>query len=541
MAITFTPENRKQLVEYAVIAMCLTGLFITFEIRDFVYFRDYAITFEGAYRIFLGQIPYRDFGTPVGPASFVIPALFFKLFEPNWTVFLLSQQFQNACMLVLVYALLGRIGTRSITKWIALIAFSVFYLLLLTHPWYNITGAILLFAGTLCSLSSSRISILAAGLMAGLAVLAKQDFGLLTLLVAGFIVAVVSLGSDRDKILPSLNSLWNKERLRNFAINQLLFSLASVSIIFIFVMITDAEKFSYWFNYGQAPHKARSISLQSLLFGGVVGGGMALIALACNNFRLLLASIFIVAATVSRTTSGLHFTHYYFVAFLPVMIDECLRLRIQFKVLVLLVALSGTSRMMIGPLNDVYRVVESLSLNQPEHSAFDYRSISRPVVGFPTELQTFSLRTHAPPQTIDTILELKRISAEKGNIEAGSTIKILNISELTPIYAELGSTPPKGLPLWFHTKVSLFPQQIDQLVGILSGQEFDIILLQGTHEGLSESYKNFLSILKNNSSYELMRKIQNSPANASKHCEPNCQGDIFVYIKRPTAPSRQSS
>jgi hypothetical protein len=538
MTITYAPENRKPLVDYVVMAVCLACLFIAFQIRDFVYFRDYAITFEGSYRLFLGQVPYRDFGTPVGPVSFLIPVLFFKLFESNWSVFLLSQQFQNACMLVLMYALLGRIGVRALIKRIALISFSVFYLLLLTHPWYNLTGVLLLLAGALCALGSSRLSVLASGLIAGLAPLAKQDFGLLTLLIAGFFVAVVSLGSDRDKILPSLDSWRDKERLRALAINLLLFVISTSAVVTIFILLTDAEQFRYWFNYGQEPHKIRSISKRGLLSGGALGWFIALIALARNNFRLLVASMFIVAATVSSSTSGLYFTHYYFVAFLPVIIDECLRMKIRFKALVLLVVLAGSSRMMIAPAKNVYRVFESVALHRPEHFFFDYRMLSRPMVGFPGELDAFSRHAQAPQQTIDAILELKRIATEKRAAADGTGLKVLNITELSPIYAELGAEPPKGYPLWFHTNVSLFPQQIAQLDSLFAGQEFDIILLQGTHEGLTETYKNFLSILSANSSYELQRKIQDSPSNATFHCEPYCQGDIFVYVKRPVVPSR---
>lgn len=540
MTSKYAPDTRKNFVDYAVVALCLLGVFITFEIRDFAYFRDYSITFEGSYRLFLGQIPFRDFGAPVGPASFVIPALFFKLFEPNWTVFLLSQQFQNACLLILVYALLGKIRTRALVKRTALLAFSVFYLLLLTHPWYNSTGALLLFAGALCALGSSRVSVMAAGLLVGLAVLAKQDLGLLTLLIAGFFVAVVSLGSDREKILPSLDTLWDKARHRALASNLLLFAISAIAVVTIFILATEAEQFSYWFNYGQKPHELRSISLRDL-FGnsfGTLGWVTALIALARNNFRLLVASIFITAATVSRTTSGLSFTHYYFVAFLPVIIDECLRLRIRFKALALLVVLYTSSRVMIRPVNDVYHVFESVALHQPEHFFFDYRKLSRPMAGFPAELQAFSPHTQAPLQTIDAILELKRIAAEKRTAAAGTELKVLNLTELTPIYAELGATPPKGLPLWFHTKVSLFPRQIEQLNETLAGQTFDIILLQGTHEGLTPPYRNFLSILNANRAYMLLRKIQDSPANATWPCEPDCQGEIFIYVKLPAIPPR---
>lgn len=218
---------------------------------------------------------------------------------------------------------------------------------------------------------------------------------------------------------------------------------------------------------------------------------------------------------------------------MPVIIDECLRLKIRFKVLLLVVVVYASSRTMIRPVNDVYHVFESVALHQPEHFFFDYRKLSRPMADFPAELQAFSPHTQAPQQTSDAILGLKRIAAEKRAAAPGTKLKLLNLTELTPIYAELGAEPPMGLPLWFHTKVSLFPRQIEQLNETLAGQAFDIILLQGTHEGLTEPYRNFLSILNANQSYALLQVIQDSPANATWPCEPDCQGEIFIYVKRP--------
>lgn len=540
MASKYAKRPRLNVVDCAVIALSLLGVFIAFEIREFVYFRDYSIAFEGSYRLFLGQVPYRDFGSPVGPVSFVIPALFFKLFEPNWTVFLFSQQFQNACLLVLVYALLDKIGTRTVIKRISLLAFSVFYLLLLTHPWYNSTGALLLLAGALCALGSSWISLVATGLLTGLAMLTKQDFGLLTLLIACFFIALTSLGSDLDKILPDLHCLQCKSRLQLLTVNLLLFAISTLAVLVIFILATDAEQFKYWFNYGQKPHEARSITLRNLFDNsfGTLSWVTALIALARNNFRLLVASIFITAASVSRTTSGLGFTHYYFVAFLPVIIDECLRLKIRFKTLLLVVVLYTSARSMIRPAKDVHHVFESVALHLPEHFFFDYRKLSRPMANFPTELQAFSPHTLAPQQTIDAILELKRIATQIQAAAPGRELKVLNITELTPIYAELGVEPPKELPLWFHTKVSLFPRQIEQLNKTLAGQTFDLILMQGTHEGLTAPYRKFLSILNANRSYTLLQEILDSPANATWPCEPDCQGEIFIYVKRPASTLR---
>jgi hypothetical protein len=127
---------------FLVICFALVSLF--FFQRHFLLFRDYSILWEGAYRLSLGQMPFRDFGTPVGPVSFLIPALFFKLFSASWFVMQLSQMFENVILLILAYQLLKRLQfTQSnINKAIACFAF--FYLVFLSHPWYN-SGAFLCF------------------------------------------------------------------------------------------------------------------------------------------------------------------------------------------------------------------------------------------------------------------------------------------------------------------------------------------------------------------------------------------------------------
>src|SRR4051812_19126077 len=40
------------------------------------------LSWEGAYRLSLGQMPFRDFSLPMGYGYWVIPAVFFKIFGP---------------------------------------------------------------------------------------------------------------------------------------------------------------------------------------------------------------------------------------------------------------------------------------------------------------------------------------------------------------------------------------------------------------------------------------------------------------------------
>ena len=77
--------------------------------RKFIYFRDYSIIWDGAYRLTQGLSPYTDFGIPLGPVSFYLPALFFYLFVASWLNLQLSQLLINIALMVTAWKLLNEI------------------------------------------------------------------------------------------------------------------------------------------------------------------------------------------------------------------------------------------------------------------------------------------------------------------------------------------------------------------------------------------------------------------------------------------------
>ena len=58
-----------------IVLLAIVPLFSTFPYRVNIF-----LSWEGAYRLSEGQIPYRDFGMPMGYMYWVIPAIFFKIF-----------------------------------------------------------------------------------------------------------------------------------------------------------------------------------------------------------------------------------------------------------------------------------------------------------------------------------------------------------------------------------------------------------------------------------------------------------------------------
>src|SRR2546423_14652104 len=60
-----------------IIFFACVPLFVSFPYRINIF-----LSWEGAYRISQGQVPFRDFGLPMGYMYWLIPAIFFKLFGP---------------------------------------------------------------------------------------------------------------------------------------------------------------------------------------------------------------------------------------------------------------------------------------------------------------------------------------------------------------------------------------------------------------------------------------------------------------------------
>src|SRR6476620_9053607 len=85
-----------------IILLACVPLFASFPYRLNIF-----LSWEGAYRLYIGQLPYRDFGMPVGYMYWVIPAVFFKIFGPQMITLVKAQAFIN---------ILAGLSFRSICK-----------------------------------------------------------------------------------------------------------------------------------------------------------------------------------------------------------------------------------------------------------------------------------------------------------------------------------------------------------------------------------------------------------------------------------------
>src|SRR6476469_9604915 len=85
-----------------IVLLALLPLFMTFPYRVNIF-----LSWEGAYRLSQGQIPFKDFGMPLGYMYWVIPALFFKVFGTQMITLVKAQVLIN---------ILSGLAFRSILK-----------------------------------------------------------------------------------------------------------------------------------------------------------------------------------------------------------------------------------------------------------------------------------------------------------------------------------------------------------------------------------------------------------------------------------------
>lgn len=77
---------------------------------------DHSIVFDGAWRLLSGQVPFRDFGTPVGLVPSAIQALFFGALGVDWFAYCLHAAIANGVFALLVAALIERQGGDALSR-----------------------------------------------------------------------------------------------------------------------------------------------------------------------------------------------------------------------------------------------------------------------------------------------------------------------------------------------------------------------------------------------------------------------------------------
>jgi hypothetical protein len=535
---------------FVIFLLAIVPLFIRMPYRVNIF-----LSWEGAYRMSQGQLPFRDFGIPVGGMYWVIPAIFFKLFGPAMITLVKAQVLINILSGVSFLSILVSLGVQRGIRFASVLLFCLSYSFFNFWPWYNHTVIVYELMGIACLLRGIRPDAdvppgrlrwgwLAAGaLFTCCSFLTKQDGGGVAFLLCCALLAADGWLTRDWKPL----GVW----------------VAGFAVIFILMVLPFlGHGFGYWFNHGQAPHSSRvsPLEIATEFFGAsqwIKFYLFLIILLAVIRYRniaalradrkgallLLLVVGILGEAAVLQVTSYTPpdnniFFHSFAVAgifsFLAVMAPGILAGR---RVVIVLVAgimfwWSGVwwkyTQRLTGPLLPTISNVSPTGENVVNRQNYmrDPDSAGRPR-DIPTEewvecgLRAFR-RVTMPAPTADGIHRLMGMDLVRGG--AGN-LRVLNMSELTPLAREIPYRLERnpGLPLWYHLGVGMFNRQADTFGVRIKEQYYDLVLFE-----YIPNLNNFYPFRIRDSLHAHYSQIDSFPA---PRRGPETRGVIEVFVR----------
>lgn len=436
------------------------------------------LSWEGAYRLYIGQVPFKDFGLPLGFGYWMIPALFFHIFGPTFFTLVKAQVLINLISLLSLRGILYNLKVKPILVTLSLAIFCISYVIYNFWPWYNHSVVVYELASIYFltnflrypSKKYSSANLIMSALLAFLAFFTKQDAGAI-----GFFLCLALLSyyafSERK-----FNPL-------------LLFVGSWILIAAIFVFPFVQFDFFYWFNYGQPPHNPRVslakltdvffmeavwekiyLSLFAILL--IIGGKQKINAIAKNHNQAYLAILcigLIGQAIITRVSSPLPTNHMtYFHAFGFVLLTtlspvyhsvEKFRTVAVLSMVIVLSFSSGYWKYVKGYLG--------LTISNEDAEIPWNKSpwVTSNIKGFK--------KIKMPPETIEGIKKLL-----SSDIAEKEDLKVLNMSELTPLALNLDYKPLPDQPLWYHLNVGIFQREVEMLCERVKNQEYDLVLFE---------------------------------------------------------------
>ena len=125
-----------------IVLLASVPLFVTFPYRVNIF-----LSWEGAYRIGQGELPFRDFGTPLGGMFWVIPGIFFKIFGTQMVTLVKAQVFINIISGLAFRSILKSCGVQPGISFVSVLLYCLSFSFFNFWPWYNHTVIVYEFIG----------------------------------------------------------------------------------------------------------------------------------------------------------------------------------------------------------------------------------------------------------------------------------------------------------------------------------------------------------------------------------------------------------
>ncbi|HEY0066104.1 MAG TPA: hypothetical protein VGB46_02035 [Flavisolibacter sp.] len=480
---------------FIIVALACVPLFISFPYRVNIF-----LSWEGAYRISQGQLPYRDFGMPLGYMYWAIPAIFFKFFGPALITLVKAQVFINIVSGLAFRSIFRSIGIQPGIRLMAVILYCVSYSFFNFWPWYNHTVivyemvALAFLMRYMFSVQGkwSWMLLSLSALFVFFSFFTKQDGGGLALLLC---LSLLTYHCFREKKWKPL----------------LIFAGSFLIAAFAIIAPLTRYNFGYWFNHGQPPHTSRFSVFDIIdeFFGSsqwIKFYLFLVVVLAFAAFRswrdiladkrksiLLLLTLGILAeAAILQVTSYTPpdnniFFHSFAFAFILVFLADLLKLDFS-RTRPLLIAMLGLGLWWSGVFWKYVQRVAGQILPAGSQVSTGENMVNRKTYMIHNDtteipmhewvfsgLRSFD-RIYMPKPTADGIHRLLNMDLVKQN----KNLKVLNMTELTPLAVEIPyetETGP-GVPLWHHLGVGMFNRQAEEYEQRIRNKHYDLVLFE---------------------------------------------------------------
>lgn len=487
-------ERKLQFIELIIIvAMAIIPLFVTFPYRVNIF-----LSWEGAYRLYRGQIPYEDFGLPMGFIFWVVPAIFFEIFGPTLFTLVKAQVLINIISGIAFSSILKALNVEAGLKFAAVFLFCLSYSFFNFWPWYNHTVFVYQMLGMTFVLSaafaiSQKKQLMYAalgGMFATLSFFTKQDGGALAIMLCGALLLYDAILEKRVSIL-------------------LAFVLSTLAISAFLIVPFLGDDFTYWFNYGQSPHTSR-VSLSDIIDEFFLRSAwikfyvVVIVILLLNRlsnkrnifellqnkrdmlFLLMTLGILVEASIVQVTSYTPPNNNIYFHSFAFVFIVSQIPLvfnlnqpkyLLPFIVLILLWWSSTFYKYAKPIISRVIPTTQTISNVVNRHTYVintdtSYTNIERSEWEF-SDHPVFD-RIYMPLSTVQGMERIQQLGVLKNN----ESSKVLNMTELTPLARVLNYQLETDVPLWHHLNVSMFTREKDAFCEKIENSYYDVILFE---------------------------------------------------------------
>ncbi len=493
----FKEKIIKLISSYSAVVIFLSLLiFCLFLQRDFLIYRDFSIIWHGALLVAEGYSPWIDFIMPVSPISIYFVGLFLSLTEKSWLAFQISQIIMNCILLAFISIFLIKFERNRILIILSLITFAFFYLIFLTHPWYNNFGSFFLLVSIMLANYHSKVLIFFSGIFSALTIFIKVDFGFMAAFSAFAIIFFRFKNNERKLLIQNISI---------FFLGLFSFLIFFISLYQDQVLQTTIETMSI-VSMGRFERIYRILEIKNIF--------LIYIALWCIFFvskykkHFFSYGLVIFSSVITSIFGGLEHTHYYFMFALPPILYFCFQEKEKNKHLFVLLPM--IIYLTIPALRLNAHIAENYLTGSFESEYFNKRNIKPDIEIISLESCSKYLVNVYGPSDFCSLEKMLGIHLKASENE---TSQILNISELNFLGAHYRISPKKNHPLWYKYGQTINEDFTEIIYAEINNGDYKHILVQLVPENYSsqKSREELINYIKKTKRYSLDEKIYESP------------------------------